>query len=419
VSNDQMRNEILSAGPDDGDWTDVLRRTKRARRRQGVYGFVLLTALVVVGVASAYALGHPVIDFGKAAKGPKKVVNDFGSMEVGAPPGMAPGVLPHQTRRIMSFRVDGKNHVLWVAPTNKGGFCADWSELGGGCRANRHDRSAGELDVMGSGETIDSSDGKVVTDRVLFGSFFNRNGARLEITYADGKTTEISFVWVSKPIKAGFYYFPVPNLRRHSGRWPVVVTLFDSDGKRLTHESIRHGAPSILNLVPRRLPGYLTLSVPAKAIWSKRRQLFDLRADDGARVGLWIAPKRGGGTCVWTTQSFGCSVPGQVEKTPVLAALGTFGGGFHVTLGDRVGASVARVEARFEGGDKVELVPKEGYLIWPIPSRYYPRGHRLEELVAYDESGRVLARKGMHPNFPSLYPCAKPKRYRYGVRMCP
>lgn len=56
MNDDLTRNEILSAGPDDGDWGDVLNRARRAHRRQ-VYSVVALTALVVVGVASAYALG--------------------------------------------------------------------------------------------------------------------------------------------------------------------------------------------------------------------------------------------------------------------------------------------------------------------------------------------------------------------------
>jgi len=58
VSDDLTRNEILSAGPDDGDWSDVISRASRARRRYQVRAAVLVTALVVVGAASAYALTH-------------------------------------------------------------------------------------------------------------------------------------------------------------------------------------------------------------------------------------------------------------------------------------------------------------------------------------------------------------------------
>jgi hypothetical protein len=58
VSNDPMRNEILSVGPDDDDWGDVLGRVKRAHYRRQVYTVAALTALVIVGAASAYALSH-------------------------------------------------------------------------------------------------------------------------------------------------------------------------------------------------------------------------------------------------------------------------------------------------------------------------------------------------------------------------
>ena len=57
MSEELKRDEILSAGPADGDWTDVLKRAKRTHRRQ-VSAAVVLTALVVVGAASAYALTH-------------------------------------------------------------------------------------------------------------------------------------------------------------------------------------------------------------------------------------------------------------------------------------------------------------------------------------------------------------------------
>ena len=173
MSEQLLGSDLLKRGHDDADWSDVLRRARGQRRRRKAAAVVAVIAAVAVGVASAYAFGHPIIDFGKAAKGPEKVVNDFGSMEVGAPEGMAPGVLPHQTRRITAVRIDGKEHVLFVAPTKQDGFCEQWSDFIGGCRANRHDEFAKRLDVGGSAD-------------VLAGSFFQKAGTRLVISYADG-----------------------------------------------------------------------------------------------------------------------------------------------------------------------------------------------------------------------------------------
>jgi hypothetical protein len=428
MSDELQRDEILSAGPDDGDWAEVVRRALRARRRQGIYGVVLLTALVAVGVASAYALGHPVVDFGSAEKGPMKVVNDFGSLEVGAPAGMAPGVLPHQTRRIESFRIDGKEHVLWVAPTKQGGFCATWSRLGGGCRANRHDRFAKEIDVQGSGRSIPRASKVFLrSSAALFGSFFYDAAARVEVSYADGSAAEAPFVWVTAPIDAGFFHFQVPGTHRLPGHWPIAVTLRDEEGHSLARANIDNSIPRFIpDLVPRHVPGFGELFVPNRAIWEERRQLFDVRADDGARLGLWIAPERGGGTCIWWNQSGSCTNINEPDRKnlatprrPPELLVNFFGGGSHVTLFGGVGRRVDSVEARFQDGDRIELEPKEGYLLWPIPSRHFALGHRVRELIAFDASGRAIARQRMRTNARGTYPCAKPKNYGYRTFMCP
>jgi hypothetical protein len=320
---------------------------------------------------------------------------------------MAPGVLPHEARRITTVTIDGKQHVLWVAPTKKGGFCEEWSDLTGGCRADRHDGFAERIEVGYGGSGPDS----------LNGSFFRSAAARLELAYADGTTDDIPFVWLTAPIDAGFYLFRVPDAHRVDGHRPTEVRLYDTDGKLLASERIHRVA--LPTFQQRRLPGYHLLSVPGPAIWEQRRQLFDLRADDGDRIGLWVAPSRTGGTCVWTNQSAGCSRPGEESRTPTLA-LGFAGAATHVTLGDTVGRDVARVEARFEDGDRLDLPPpKEGYLVWPIPARHYRLGHRLEELIAFDSSGREIAAQRFEPDTKGLYPCAKPKKLGYGVSMCP
>ena len=407
MSKELLRGEILGAGPDDGDWTDVLRRTRRARHRQGVYGVVLLTAFVLVGVASAYALGHPIVDFNKAEKGSTKIVNDFGSMEVGAPSGMAPGVVPEQARRIPGLYANGKPYKLWVAPTKKGGFC-----IAAGCVADRR-TLAGQIGVTTSGNKTGTGVSQIS------GEFIESGGDRLVLTYKDGANDEVAFVWVTAPIDAGFFVFDIPESHQISVRRPVSITLFDKDGKALVSDSVADMSHmNDLIGTDHSLPGYPHLSVPAEAIWSESKQLFDLRADDGARVGLWIAPKRGGGTCYWTMQSGGCNDPSQIEDGSALG-LGLTNGGSHVTLSDRVRANVARVEARFEDGDRIELVPREGFLIWPIPSRHYPRGHRLEEVVHYDADGNVLDEQSVSTTESGLYPCKKPKDLGYGQHACP
>src|SRR5581483_12128138 len=71
------------------DWVDVVHRARRAGRARRALEFASLLALIVVGIASAYALGHPVIDFGSAKHAGVHEVDEFGSMQVAAPRGMA------------------------------------------------------------------------------------------------------------------------------------------------------------------------------------------------------------------------------------------------------------------------------------------------------------------------------------------
>lgn len=384
----------------------------RLPRRRLVLVAVALFALAVVVVAAAYVLGHPVIDFGKAQKGSRKVVDDFGSLQVGAPSAaMAPGVLPKQARVITTVRIDGKPHTLYVAPTKKGGFCSEWSQWGGGCRADRHDKFARHI---GLSVAVGSS-GMTGLD----GDFFQADGARLEVTYADGQADEIPFVWVTAPINAGFFLFRIPDAHRHAGHQPVAVTLYDNSNNVVVREQVRGGQGP--REVMRRLPGYGPLLVPKMAEWAKRTQLFAWRAWDGARIGLWIAPERGGGSCFWTKQAGGCSEvgghPGHGKLPPLM--LSPQGGAAYVTLCCNVSTKIARVEARFADGDRIELTPKQGYLVWPIPRRHYPLGHRLTELVGYDAAGRAVATDRPPRNERGVYPCAKPKNFGYGVRMCP
>jgi hypothetical protein len=409
VTETLLWEDVLVPGPDDPDWNDVVRRAARTRRRRFAVTALAVAAISCLGIAAAYALDHPIVDFSSAPKGPTKVVNDFGSLEVGAPDGMAPGVLPHEARRITTVTIDGKEHVLWVAPTKKGGFCEQWSDLTGGCRADRHDRFAERIDVTYGGTGPD----------FLSGSFFENAADKLELAYADGTTDEIPFVWVTAPIDAGFYLFRVPDAHRVDEHRPTEMRLYDAGGKLLRSQRLEHLSPYVLSLNTHRLPGYPLLSVPREAIWEQRRQLFDLRADDGDRIGLWVAPSRSGGTCMWTNQAFGCTRAGEESKEPTIG-LGFSGATTHVTLCCTVGQDVARVEARFEDGDRIDLPPpKEGYLVWPVPARHYPLGQRLEELVAFDSSGHELATQQFETNAKGLYPCSKPKQLGYGVSMCP
>jgi hypothetical protein len=391
------------------NWGDVVHRSRRALRRRRALNAVAVLAVVAAGVASAYALGHPVVDFGKAQRGSLRQVNVFGSMEVGAPRGMAPGVLPHQTRRITTLRIDGKLNTLYVAPTKRGGFCSLWSGLGGGCRANRHDKSSSRLDAGGT-----VGPGGLL---VLQGSFFQARGDRLTISFRDGAIADVPFVWVTAPIDAGFYAYRVPNAHRRGATRAVSLSLYDQDGKLLAREPII-GPRAFPGGPTHRIKGFPPLMTQG-GDWSKRRKLFDVHADDGARIGLWVYP-RGNKTCYVFNQGNGCDGPGPGLHAAGVLSLGFSGGGSHVTLCCEVGRNIVRVEARFQDGDRVSMYPREGYLVWPIPSSHFALGHRIVALAGFDAQGHAVARHT--PSAPrdqgGLYPCKKPKSLGYGVKRC-
>jgi hypothetical protein len=380
---------------------------KRRPRRQLVVVVAATVALVFAVVAAAYALGHPVIDFGKAPNGPPHVVNDFGRLTVGATPIY---VLPRQARRITSVRIDGKEQVLWVAPMKQGGFCYEWSKLIGSCRpsANQGGGRAG-ADVMGI------SGPRGVT--ILGGSLRSAGATRIVIAYADGRRSEVPFVWITAPINAGFFLYRIPDAHRRQGHLPVAITFRDSSDRVIVRQRIFAGPPPLrvtAHLVRRRIAGFGSMMVPERAGFTKRRQLFAWRAPDGAHIGLWIAPEHGGGTCFWTDRASGCSVSARSTLELTLKSRLR-----HVELCCLVSTSVARVVAHFQDGERVGLTPRDGYLLWPIPARHYRPGHRLDHVDAYDASGSLIEAHPVATDVRALYPCRKPKDYGYGLIMCP
>jgi hypothetical protein len=63
------------------------------------------------------------------------------------------------------------------------------------------------------------------------------DAARLEVTYQDGSRATVPFVWVTSPIRAGFFLFDLTAHRR-AGQRPVFVTLFDAQGRQLAERQL-------------------------------------------------------------------------------------------------------------------------------------------------------------------------------------
>ena len=206
---------------------------------------------------------------------------------------------------------------------------------------------------------------------VLGGSFFQSAGARLELSYADGTSADIPFVWVAAPIDAGFYLFRVPDAHRVPGHRPTEISLFDDGSEQLARRPprLRRGRAA-----SRDPPGYPNLPVPAEAVWEQRQQLFDLRADDGARIGAWVAPERGGGTCFWTNQAMGCSHGTRKRPLGPERLLGLEGFSGEAPMSRSV-AGLGFSSIGLKPASKMVTASnwlRESYLVWPIPSRHFP-----------------------------------------------
>jgi hypothetical protein len=331
---------------------------------------------------------------------------------------MDPGVIPNSARRVLELSHDGKVSVLWVAPTKGGGFCFEWTDVGGGCVKDRTvpsaepEPSSGDVDPFVLGLLV-SPDARGVLQH-FDGHLMAPEAERLLVEYADGEETEIPFVWVSRPIDAGFYLYSVPTEHRRPGHQVTAITAEDEDGGVVARETFRLTAPPDV-MRPVRLPDGQVSRLPQKALVEKARKVIDFRAENGTRVTLWVMPTTEGGRCIVFSRGGGCSSPG-LRAPPLSAGIH---GGDPVLLSGEVGDDVATYELRYEDGRVERLHPVEGFILREIPPSHYARGHRLELVTARDRDGHVVAQQAFRADWPGVYPCVKPVDIGHGVMACP
>ena len=190
---------------------------------------------------------------------------------------MDPGVIAGETRRVTTMRLFGEENVLWVAPTEAGGFCVVWSKFGGGCdRLGTVPLSVTWASIAGSrdgGPTITHIDVHADADYVH----------AVRVMYADGDTVRLPLVWVSRPINAGFTLYEVPAEHRAPGHEIVAVDALDARGDLVTRS---YDDPAQSG------------DVDADAIVERARVVQRSRNEGGEAV-LWQAPTRYDGTCTW------------------------------------------------------------------------------------------------------------------------
>jgi hypothetical protein len=420
---DQAIRERLDAhthSAEGADWDDVLRRARRAQRGRFAGALVVVVAAVVV-TATALGLDRTVVDWFTAEPAPERVQLDFLRLSVGAPAGMDPHVIPNAARKITVVQHEGMTHVLWVAPTERGGFCMTWTELYGGCVGERSEPPpppegyGADLHPFLLGATY-SSDSKGVV-QMIGGSVLAEQTDRLVAEYADGASEEIPILWVSAPIDAGFYLRWIPADHQRPGHQLTALVAEDTEGDVVARQTFLLRAPPPDIEVQKQLPNGERVQLPAKALADRARPIIDFRAENGERQTLWLMPSRDGGSCYVSNRGSGCR-PKNFKSNPPLAT-GIAGGGPPVLFEGQAGTDVAVVELRFQDGDVERIEPVQGFIFHAIPSRHYALGHRLELAVALDQHGRELARRPYEPHSAGVYPCEKPVDQGYGEKMCP
>ena len=90
-------------------------------------------------------------------------------------------------------------------------------------------------------------------------------------------------------------------------------------------------------------------------------------------------------------------------------------------LNGMVSDDVARLELRFEDGDRIEVPAVDGFVLAELPRRHWPPGHRLAVIVAFDAAGAEVGRKPWDSSTHGVYPCAKEDEVDLGlgVTTCP
>jgi hypothetical protein len=328
-------------------------------------------AICFLVVAPAVGIRVPALDFWTADKAPPKIVEDFASLSEGAPPGMDPGAISGQARKVT---LPG-GHILWVAPTRHGGFCTQ-GIVGGGCDK----LGTVPLGVSWGASRVSLEEMKRtpvptgIFDRV--DGFVNAEYADwVEVRFADGETYRPKLTWVSEPIGAGFFFYEVPADRRRPGHEIEAIVALNGDGDVVFEDS--HAARTSL----------------AGVRMDDRDEKVRLATRSGEAV-IWEAPTRYEGRCAWLeyhdrTLLFVPCLPKGYPFPPF--ALRFVPLRSEVLLIGAVDRKYASVEIRFADDEKIVARPRDGFLLTEIPVEHLVRGREAALILGRDSDGNELA----------------------------
>ena len=251
---------------EDADWADVVARARAGgpppRRRRITWRRVAVVAAVAGAAATllatpAFGLREALVRlvertelaFRDAEPAPKPVRYRFAELSLGAPPGMDPEAIAGQAR-VIRFRSGGRQWELNLTPTRRGGFCYEL-ERTGGCHADRL-TTPRPVSIGSTGRQRREQPFELLT---VHGTVHDARIAEIAVEFRDRPDVSLEFVWISRPIDAGFFAYALPADRRTRGRGPVAVVARDEDGKLVAREALRY--PNLRRLPPRGQPQVL------------------------------------------------------------------------------------------------------------------------------------------------------------------
>jgi hypothetical protein len=207
-------------------------RVSSARQRRN---FALVTAALLAALAfiaaPGWGLGFSVADLFSGEPAPPDVQQTVHGADVGAPPGMAPGIEASETSKVTAITLaDGRTETLWVAPTTSGGLCvyAQRGSLSGGpgCGPSKPPTDAVDWSIQGRAEYDNTF--------VIYGRVPDR-ATRVDLSFADGKSVPLT-------LTKGFFLYEIPPAHIELEARPFALTAYDDDRNEVANTTLMQAA---------------------------------------------------------------------------------------------------------------------------------------------------------------------------------
>jgi hypothetical protein len=209
-----------------------------AGRRRLVAAAALLVVIAAALLATpAFGLRDRIVDLFAAGQPgrqkPPELIQRYFENLYDARPDEATGVEAGKARIAIRLAVPGFGHeTLWVAPTRAGGFCSTI-----GCNRTRSRRFEVQLQIAGPTSRNSQPIPGSRDQHVFFLGDTSLPKARgIVIRFEDGGFERTPLVWVSKPIDAGFFLYPLPKSHWKPGERPVAIEVEGAQGHRLARD---------------------------------------------------------------------------------------------------------------------------------------------------------------------------------------